>query len=73
VGQLLYSGFGFGKTAVASERGLMDFNIVDLVDNVLITGRVLGGVLETEISAQSVERMFGYHGMLLSESLILIQ
>jgi len=62
VGQLLYSGVAFGKTSVAGERMRFDFDLSDMVDSVMITGRALGGILESESVATSFELTVEYHG-----------
>jgi hypothetical protein len=69
VGRMLVSGYcvpraatGSDSPATGSDRSYIDLSTLDLVDNVLITGRALGGVLENEISEHSIERAGEYHG-----------
>ena len=62
VAQLLYFGVGVEKSASDTQRGRIDLNLVNLVDQVSVTGTALGGVLENGISEQSFMRTAAYHG-----------
>ena len=62
VAQLLYFGVGVEKRASDTQRGRIDLNLVNLVDQVSVTGTALGGVLENGISEQSFMRTAAYHG-----------